>query len=65
MHKETEIKRLGYFKTIKSGMNYKNITYHSLHKVLEEKIFDSEVPFLGFLHAGSWVKENYKQDINY
>ena len=32
---------------------------------LEEKVNDSEHPFLGYWDAVSWVKENYDQEINY
>ena len=50
---------------ISNGGVRRNSVPEEVHKGLEEKVYDSENPFLGYWDIKEWVKEKYNLDLKY
>jgi len=56
---------LDYFITINTGGHPKSTISDELNQALYEKVHDSTNPFLSYVEAVQWVKENFNLDVKY
>jgi transposase len=56
---------LDYFITINTGGHPKSTISTEVNQALYEKVHNSTNPFLSYVEAVQWVKENFNQDVKY